>query len=63
MYDEKDMAIAGGSLMLFGFFIGMIIHLSYYIESHTEKDIVENTSACFYLDNDYKRQFSWECEE
>ena len=63
MYDEKVTAIASTALMLFGFFIGMVIHLSYYLESHTEKDIVENTSACFYLDDDYNKQFSWECEE
>lgn len=49
--------------MLIGFLIGVIMLYVYSLSHHSERKIVENTPACFYLDDDYKRQFSWECDD
>ena len=49
--------------VFFGFLVTTWICLNAMKGTHTEQDIVDNTQACFYLDEDHERKFSWDCSE
>lgn len=58
---EAFAAIAIG--MLIGGVLTAMFFLNILDGTYTQQSIVNNTQACFYLDEDHERKFSWDCSE